>query len=125
VHGITTERALRDGRPLAEVLTQFTEAVAAAESLVAHNIGFDEKIIGAEFYRSDMPNLLESKHKICTMEGSKAYCALPGPYGYKWPKLSELHVKLFDEGFAEAHNARADIEATAKCFWELRKRGVV
>ena len=29
------------------------------------------------------------------MQSSTNYCKLPGPYGYKWPKLSELHIKLF------------------------------
>lgn len=125
VHGITTERAFAEGRPLREVLERFEEAIAEAESLVAHNIGFDEKVIGAELYRAEMPDLLSSKHKICTMEGSKEFCKLEGPYGYKWPRLSELHIKLFGDNFSEAHNARADIEATAKCFWELRQRGVL
>ncbi|MEY3711724.1 MAG: polymerase subunit alpha, partial [Bacteroidota bacterium] len=31
----------------------------------------------------------------------------------------ELHAKLFGQEFAEAHNATADVEATARCFWEL------
>ncbi|MCP4457898.1 MAG: hypothetical protein GY816_07730 [Cytophagales bacterium] len=43
----------------------------------------------------------------------------------KWPSLSELHYKLFRRGFDEAHDAAADIQATAKCFWELRRIGVV
>ncbi|MBC7525895.1 MAG: 3'-5' exonuclease, partial [Flavobacterium sp.] len=53
------------------------------------------------------------------------FCAIPGPYGYKWPKLSELHYKLFQTGFEEAHNAAADIQATAKCFWELKRMGKI
>ena len=53
------------------------------------------------------------------MESSTGYCRIPGPYGYKWPKLSELHRKLFGEDFAEAHNAAADIQATERCFREL------
>lgn len=35
--------------------------------------------------------------------------------------LAELHYKLFRTGFEEAHNAAVDINATAKCFWELRR----
>jgi hypothetical protein len=59
------------------------------------------------------------------MESSTNFCALPGPYGYKWPKLPELHYKLFRTGFAEAHNAAVDIQITAKCFWELKRLGVL
>ena len=59
------------------------------------------------------------------MKKSTNYCKLDGPYGYKWPKLSELHYKLFGIGFEEAHNAAVDINATAKCFWEMKKIGVL
>ncbi len=55
------------------------------------------------------------------MERTTNFCAIDGPYGYKWPKLSELHFKLFNTGFEEAHNAAVDIKATAKCFWELKR----
>jgi len=49
---------------------------------------------------------------------------IPDPkWGYKWPKLQELHNHLFGESFEEAHNAMADIEATKKCFIELVKLG--
>lgn len=59
------------------------------------------------------------------MESTTNFCAINGAYGYKWPKLSELHYKLFRTNFDEAHNAAVDITATAKCFWELKKRGVL
>ncbi len=125
VHGITTERALLEGQPLREVLEVFNSLIPQAGSLVAHNISFDEKIIGAEFLRCHMPNSLNGKRKICTMESTTSFCAINGPYGYKWPKLSELHYKLFRTGFEEAHNAAADIKATVKCFWELKRQGIL
>lgn len=125
IHGITTERALLEGRPLPEVLEVFNSLIPQASYLVAHNISFDEKIIGAEFLRCHMPNGLNGRRKICTMESTTNFCAINGPYGYKWPKLSELHYKLFRTGFEEAHNAAADIRATVKCFWELKRRGIL
>ncbi len=42
-----------------------------------------------------------------------------------WPKLSELHIELFGEDFEEAHNASVDINATEKCFWEMRRLGLI
>ena len=59
------------------------------------------------------------------MQRSTDFCAIDGQYGYKWPKLFELHQKLFGVGFEEAHDAGVDIRATAKCFWELRKLKVL
>ncbi len=125
IHGISTERAARDGKELRVVLLEFQAAVSRAKCLVAHNMSFDEKIVGAEFLRNKMEDSLSARRKICTMQSATDYCALPGPYGYKWPKLIELHSKLFQTGFDEAHNAAADIAATIKCFWELKRLGII
>jgi len=125
IHGISTERALKEGQSLTSVLQHFNSLIGQASYLVAHNMSFDEKIVGAEFLRNGMQNSIQSKNKICTMEKSTNFCAIDGPYGYKWPKLSELHYKLFRTGFDEAHNAAVDITATAKCFWELKRLGKI
>ncbi len=125
VHGISTERARQEGVALKKVLDEFARLIDEARYVVAHNMGFDEKIIGAEFLRKEINNSLFQTERMCTMKASTDYCKLPGNYGYKWPKLSELHIKLFDEDFEEAHNAAVDIEACAKCFWELKRRGII
>lgn len=125
IHGISTEKANKEGKPIASVLEQFNSLVRNASYLVAHNMAFDEKIVGAEFLRNGMLNSLQSKNKICTMESTTLFCALNGFNGYKWPKLSELHFKLFGTDLEEAHNAAIDISVTAKCFWELKKLGII
>ena len=123
LHGISTEKATDEGQNLDFVLELFAGQIESADTLVAHNMSFDEKIVGAEFLRVGMPNSIPAKRKICTMESTTNFCAIDGPYGYKWPKLSELHYKLFRTGLEEAHNAAVDITATVKCFWELKRIG--
>ncbi|MDY0201854.1 MAG: 3'-5' exonuclease [Bacteroidales bacterium] len=125
VHGISTERAMNEGVALETVLNKFNELVAQANFIVAHNISFDEKILGAELLRKRIQSDFNSKRKLCTMQSSTNYCKIPGPYGYKWPKLSELHIKLFGVDFEDAHDAMVDVNATVKCFWEMRKRGLI
>ncbi|MBK9462054.1 MAG: 3'-5' exonuclease [Sphingobacteriales bacterium] len=125
IHGITHSRALQEGEDLQTVLSNFEKMIAETNYLVAHNMSFDEKILGAEFIRSNMTDAASSKRKICTMQSTTNFCAIPGPYGYKWPKLSELHYKLFRADFDGAHNAAVDVEVTAKCFWELKRRKLV
>jgi len=125
VHGISTEKAINEGEELEKVLLMFNELVEQSDFIVAHNISFDEKIVGAEFLRKGIRSDFGRKRKLCTMRASTDYCRLSGPYGYKWPKLSELHIKLFGEDFDEAHNASVDISATEKCFWEIRKIGLI
>lgn len=125
IHGISTERAIREGKPILTVLQDFKSLIDQAEYLVAHNMSFDKKIVGAEFLRNRMQDWTSTKRKICTMQSTTNLCAINGPYGYKWPKLSELYFKLFRTGFEESHNAAVDIKATAKCFWELRRLGEI
>ena len=122
VHGITTQRANEEGVPLAEVIEQFKVDLDVATYIVGHNIEFDKKIMGAEMIRLGMEDILDSKKSYCTMQSSIDFCKIPGKYGYKYPKLQELYKKLFGTEFDNAHDAMSDIEATAKCFWELRKR---
>ena len=125
IHGISTEKAFKEGRPASEVLKEFSEMVRGAARLVAHNLDFDEKMVKVEFLRKGMPDALTKIQKICTMKSSTGYCKIPGPYGDKWPKLSELHIKLFEVDFEDQHNAAADVLCCAKCFFELRRRAVI
>ena len=76
IHGISTERANLLGADLTSVLNQFSRAVCEAKTIVAHNLSFDEMIVGAEFLRKQIPHDLHGKLKICTMESSKEHCAV-------------------------------------------------
>lgn len=128
VHGITTERAVAEGWELESVLRNFANTLQYPTYLIAHNMNFDEKIMGAELLRAEMPNLLEGKRRLCTMTGSVDFCAIPSVSSrqrYKYPRLSELHHKLFGENFTDAHHALTDARVCAKCFFELKKRGVM
>lgn len=125
LHGITTQIAKEKGHPLKEVMEEFSDKIDAAQALVGHNISFDECIVGAEFERLRMMSSLFLKSKYCTMKSSTDYCRLPGKKGFKSPKLSELHQILFGNGFDNAHNALADVEATARCFWKLKELKVI
>lgn len=125
IHGITQEQALTEGEPLEDVLNSFLSVMKEGCILVAHNIAFDEKILGAEYLRTIKRNPLDGRPKICTMESTIHFCALPGNYGFKYPSMQDLHKKLFDCGFEDAHDAFVDVNAMVRCFFELRKRGMI
>lgn len=127
IHGISHQRATDEGVPIDKALDRLSEVIPArqVDYVVAHNMAFDEKILGAEFIRLGWPNWLEKKQRLCTMQASTTYCALKGQYGPKWPKLRELHQKLFGSEFEEQHNAAADIQATVKCFFELKRLKII
>lgn len=124
-HGITTKRACAEGVALEVVLSEVAAAIEQADYLIAHNMGFDEKIVGAEFVRKGIDSRLFQKPRICTMKSSTDYCMIPARRGFKYPNLAELHSKLFKEDFVESHNAVNDVAACAKCFFELRRLGIV
>ncbi len=127
IHGISTERALQEGVDLSEVLEIFMQELEKVKFVIGHNIGFDNNIVGCEFLRKNMPNLLQSFAKIDTKDDATDFCKIPGGKGgkFKWPSLTELHQHLFGEAFAEAHNASADVEATTRCFLELLRLEVI
>jgi DNA polymerase III epsilon subunit-like protein len=125
VHGISTEDAIERGVSLKSALDEFAKVIKDSQIVVAHNVSFDEKIIGAEFLRKKVEHDLFETIRVCTKEEATDYCQIPGYYGYKWPRLSELHIKLFGKDFEDAHDALVDVEACAKCFFELVKRGVI
>jgi len=113
--------------PLNVVLAEFVKDVQKCKFVIGHNVSFDNSIVGCELLRMEMPNLLADFPAIDTKDDGTEYCAISGGRGgrFKWPKLTELYVKLFGEAFAEAHNASADVEATARCFLELIRLEVI
>lgn len=129
IHGITTERAKAEGISLYKVLPALNRDIDRASAIIAHNTDFDLPIVHTEFLRCRIATNLPEKYQFCTMKSPKIVqcCKLPksSGFGYKWPTLTELHAHLFETGFSGSHDAQADVEACARCFFELRRRGVI
>ena len=127
IHGISTERAMEEGESLEKVLDEFVKALQNVSVVAGHNVSFDNNVVKVECLRKGIACPLTEKIIVDTKELSTNYCAIPGGRGgkYKWPKLSELHFKLFGENFVAAHNASADVQATARCFLELIRLNVI
>jgi len=125
IHGISTQLATEQGHDLSKVAELFNEALDKAKFVVGQNLDFDLKIMGCEFFRLSKETQLLEKYTLdtCT-EATAKMCKIAGGIGgkFKLPTLSELHVHLFGDRFEDAHNASADVEATARCFMELVRR---
>lgn len=125
IHGISTELATKYGESLDDVLLLFNKALEKAKFVVGQNVGFDVNVLGCEFIRQNVDSPMASMPVLdtCT-EITANLCKLPGGRGgrFKLPTLTELHNFLFNEPFADAHNATADVEATTRCFFELIRR---
>ncbi len=123
-NNMSTERCELEGVKLETVLDKFITHAQKSDYLVAHNINFDYNVLGAEMIRYNK-KVGKTMQQICTMNSSTDFCKLPGPYGYKWPKLEELHQILFNCDFDGAHDALTDVITTAKCFFELKRLGII
>lgn len=133
IHGITNEMCADSQYILSVVLRVFEKEAIGADLVVGHNLYFDTATIKASILRmihsgvwdkcsfDTFTDILHKDKRIDTMRKSTSYCALPNN---KWPKLTELHQKLFDCGF-NAHNCRDDVDATYKCFHKLVEFGVI
>lgn len=125
IHKISNSFAISCGKSLTKVLIEFNNALRSCTHIVAHNLNFDYNVLLSEFNRVNVKTTIQNLTKICTKESTTDYCAIVTSRGYKWPTLSELYKKIFHEEIVEAHNAVVDIEATAKCFWYLKKLKLV
>ena len=123
-NNMSTERCEKDGRPIKPILEQFLSELEGCKYLLAHNMNFDLPVTASEIYRLGM-HAQNKPQKICTMQSTTDICKLPGPYGFKWPSLQELHQFLFKCDFEGAHDASDDVTATAKCFFELKKQNLL
>jgi DNA polymerase-3 subunit alpha len=128
IHGISTKRALEEGSELMDVLAAFIGDLNKTSQLVGHNIEFDINIIGAEFLRKQLaPEQFLNLSRVDTGIASTEFCNLTGGIGgrLKMPRLLELHEKLFNKGFGDAHDAAYDVAATARCFFGLLSHKVI
>ncbi|WP_185855824.1 DNA polymerase III subunit alpha [Blattabacterium cuenoti] len=127
VHGITNEKAEKCGKNLNYVLKEFKKSFEKSKCLIGHNLDFDVKVIACEFFRKKKEISFKEKKLIDTKEISISYCKLPGisKKRFKWPTLNELYYKLFGIYFSNLHNASNDVKATARCFLELIRIGII
>lgn len=127
IHGISTQMARDNGVPIQEAFDTFLPSLKQATFLVGHNIDFDVNILGSEFLRYGVHSNLADKKVIDTKEAGTHFCKIPGGRGgaFKWPTLMELYYECFGSRFSSAHNAAADVQATARIFFELVLQGEI
>ena len=126
IHGITTERATSDGRPIVEVLAELTAAYAECGQVVAHNARFDRKVLEAEYLRAGLPVPWKGRKDRwkCSMFATVKMCGLLQKSGAgKFPRLDELYKRLFRKapGSLE-HDAGNHVGMLIECWAELKRR---
>lgn len=129
VHGITTEIAERVGIPLIVVIGAFLHLRSKADTIVAHNLPFDERIMDTAIARAGKTVTLQAPCKrACTMEMAEPILKIPATakmitagYGHKFkkPNLGECIQYFFNEKIVGAHNALSDAQACARVYFAI------
>lgn len=120
IHGKTNEMCEAEGSPMLELLDEFFKMLRDSRVVIAHNISFDNKMIGIECEYYNQKWLTLGLVYYCTMEKSKNILKLPhARYGYKNPKLIEAYRYFFGKDFDNAHDAMADVMACRDVFFKL------
>ena len=125
IHSITTGRAHEEGSDIVSVLKKLYMPMNNCTFIVGHNVNFDLRIIATEFTRAGIPMSHQMSRRICTMKSSVNLCKLKRGTGYKYPTLAELHHFLFGLPLSESHRALSDARACMRCFFELKRRGIL
>lgn len=138
IHGITNQMSQTDGISLSKIFRSFFRDLKTADRLVGHNISFDVNLVIVELLRmiydappnseagvstnkKNLHQIANFKNIYCTLQESIDLCAIKavtklGKEYNKFPKLIELHQKLFQTMPNNLHNSLTDILVTLRCY---------
>ena len=121
-HGITLEKAFKEGVGIKTVLNEYKSDIEnCCSNLVCHNLSFDKNVVLSEFIRHGMD--LNGVGEFCTMKNTINYCRItPKVRGeYKWASLEQLYHQCFNENLQNAHNSYYDVINCAKCYFAMKE----
>lgn len=117
---------VKDAPYIENIIDELTACINYPDIIIWHNIEYDEEMIKLELKRLNREYEYKPKQITCTMKQTVDFCAIEWNWKrFKYPKLWELHKKLFWEYFIWAHDAMTDVEATLRCFLELEKKWII
>lgn len=128
-HGITYEKAIKEGREIKDVLLEFIVDIENYSkhyevNLFGHNIDFDVCVVLSELYRLNYnkeATFLSTIKTRCTMELSrnvvkKEIILQNGKKVIKDPSLKEAYLFFIKEDIKNQHDALCDIKNTSKIY---------
>ena len=123
VHGLTLAFLHEKGEPRRQVMQRLHDDLVRYRPLVVgHFLVLDFHMMGVSFHRSGLPNPLVDLglSTFCTMRLTERFMQ---PMRQQYLRLAELYQRQFGRPMLRQHDALADAEATAQCFFELQRTG--
>lgn len=126
VTGIGPDDINPDWPTFFSIFPDFADFVGQAKILAGYNItGYDDEVLFNNLCRYGFEkNFPWPRHRIEVMRLATVYNNKQGGKGFKYPKLEEIYKKLFDTGFAGAHDAMNDVRATGRVLFELGREEI-
>jgi DNA polymerase III epsilon subunit-like protein len=149
IHGITNFISQTSQYKIEDALIHFSNDYLnyGIDLIVGHNLSFDINMLKVELMReiSNGQNNLndkriflqlleilddmkpESQELYCTMQKTIGLCNLKAKTKYgkeyvKFPKLNELHMKLFNSSPRNLHNSLNDVLICLRCYYMLEHK---
>ncbi|WP_158824880.1 3'-5' exonuclease [Mucilaginibacter lacusdianchii] len=120
IHGINPGFLAIKGEQRQKIMTLLAADLNQYKPLVVgHFVQLDYHVLNADFYRAGIQSPLPGLPLFCTMTATTRLVWNPMP---KSMLLGDLYNYLFYKPLQNQHNAAADAQATAECFFELLKR---
>ena len=129
IHGITREKINKNGIPIKEAMLLFVYSLYECDMVLGHNVSFDVNMARAEMIRNegfDYFTMATVKHK-CTMKSTIYLCKIlttskTGRKYYKFPKLVELHEKVFETTPRNLHDSMTDVLVCLRCYMMIENK---
>jgi DNA polymerase-3 subunit epsilon len=113
-HGITPEK-VKDAPTFFEAFDQIAEIARGCTYWAGYNIDFDRDILAFQLQRYGFERSFPwPRHTYDVLKVAAKKLDMQGKRGQKWPTLQEAYEGVFGEQFSGAHNAFADVQATAR-----------
>ncbi|MGV3502446.1 MAG: exonuclease domain-containing protein [Adhaeribacter sp.] len=123
IHGISADLLRQQGKSRQHIMGLLAGDLQTYTPLVvAHYMQLDYHMLGADFYRCGLPNPLEKLPLFCTMLATAPLVDKPRA---KYLRLSRLYYSLFQRDMGNEHDALADAQATAACFFEMLRLNLI
>jgi DNA polymerase III epsilon subunit-like protein len=128
IHHISRVMCEANGICITDALNYFNKKLGLADIIIGHNIAFDKQLLMVECMRVNIRQRFTingvRKEEFCTMKKGTDICQLVktnanGTTYFKYPTLSELHLKLFAEEPQGVHNAFIDVLICLRCYLQI------
>lgn len=116
VHGITTEKATKEGQSIDKIIKLFLEDIQGVDQIVCHNVTFDMYMLVFEVRKLGInTDYLTSIPTFCTMRSSSIK-------GVRYQRLKDLYFSFFNETPAILHEAMEDTYSCLRCYFYMQHK---